>query len=146
MPDALLTVSLTAGISSLTAVVVVIITNALAQKREHEADWRKLKFSQYQEYILALSGIVEGRATPEAHRRYADAFNCMTLAASRSVLSALRAYQAEISYANTSRNREAQDRALNALFRAMRADVHPMLLGGDDEAVPDFMLLNAPEV
>jgi len=40
----------------------------LARRREHEADWRKLKLGQYQEFILALSGVVRERATPEAQR------------------------------------------------------------------------------
>jgi hypothetical protein len=32
----------------------------LAKKREHEANWRKLKFGQCQEFVLTLSGIAIG--------------------------------------------------------------------------------------
>ena len=55
------------------------------------------KLAQYQEVVLALSGIVEGRATPEGQRRYTDAANSMALIASPPVLKALRRFQAEIS-------------------------------------------------
>jgi hypothetical protein len=89
-------VSLTAGV---TAIISIIITHVLTRRREHEDEWRKLKFSQYQEFILALSGNMNGRATPDGQRRYSNAVNSMALIAPKEVFTALRAFQAEVSAA-----------------------------------------------
>ena len=100
------------------------ITFLLTRWREHESEWRKLKFGLYQEYLNALSGIVEGReVTPEAHARYADAINAMSLAASGKVLRALRDYQDYTSGKTLPQNINEHDRFFNALIRAMRADM-----------------------
>jgi hypothetical protein len=120
----LATIGFSAGISLITAILTAVVTSVLTRRREHQADWRRLKFAQYQEFVLALSGIVEGRATPEGHRRYTDAVNSMTLIASSPVLTALSEFQAEISFANVERSATKHDR-LDQLFRAMRTDLHP---------------------
>jgi membrane protein implicated in regulation of membrane protease activity len=60
-----LTVALSASVSAGVAIISAIITYVLTRKREHRADWRKLKLNQYQEFLLALSGVVRERATPE---------------------------------------------------------------------------------
>jgi hypothetical protein len=133
---------ITAGASAVTAIVAVIITYVLTKKREHEADWRRLKFSQYQEFILALSGIVRGRSTSEGHSRYADAVNSMALVAPLKVLSALKAFQKEISYTNNQRSDERHDQLLNVLLRAMREDIQPNRLSSD--ASFSFRLLAPP--
>jgi hypothetical protein len=111
--------------SACAAIVAVVITNWLSKRREHEADWRKLKFSQYQEFVLALSGIVNDRSTRESQARYSDAVNSMALIAPMKVLEALTQFQAEISYVNKNRNQETHDRLLDPLLRAMRADIQP---------------------
>ncbi len=67
-----------------------VLTYILTGRKEHAADWRKLKFEQYREFILALSGIVEGRSTDAAQLRYADAANAMMLVAPASVYQALQ--------------------------------------------------------
>jgi hypothetical protein len=85
-------VIITAGASAITAIVAVIVTYVLTKKREHEADWRRLKFSLYQEFALALSGIVRGRSTSEGHLRYADAVNSMALVASWNVFLSVEAF------------------------------------------------------
>jgi hypothetical protein len=121
----LLTVAITAGVSAGSALISVVITYILTRRREHEADWRKLKLGQYQEFILALSGIVSGRATPESHRRYADAVNSMALIAPPGVLKALRKFQLEISYINNNRSDEHHDQLLDVLLREMRRDIEP---------------------
>jgi len=142
-PDiSLLTVGMTAGVSALTAIVTVWITSALARRREHEGDWRKLKLAQYQEYIAALSGVVVGRVTPEAQRRYADAVNAMVLIASVPVLNALRAFQAEISFMNEGRSITEHDKILDVLVRVMREDVQPA--SAHDNPDWPFRLLGLP--
>jgi hypothetical protein len=138
MSDALIGAVITAGVSAMAALIAVIITYALARRREHEADWRKLRFDQYREFIAALSGFTEGRATLEAHRRYTDAFNSMMLVAPLSVLRPLEAYQNETTYRNANRTQDGHDRAYNTLIRALRADIYPRRL--EDEGF-DFHLL-----
>lgn len=72
--------------SGIFALIGVIVTSILAQRREHEADWRQTKIEHYQEYVAALSNIVSGRSTPAAQERYADAVNALALVASPAVL------------------------------------------------------------
>ena len=139
---ALIVAAITAGVSATAAILAVVVTSALAKNREHEADWRKLKLGQYQEFVLALSGVVRERATPEAHRRYADAVNSMNLVAPATVLVALRAFQKEISYINTGRSDDRHDQLLEILIRAMRSDIHPKPSAGDLSG--SFRLLGLP--
>jgi hypothetical protein len=124
------------------AIIAVVVTNWLARRREHEADWRKLKFAQYQEFVLALSGIVNERSSREGQARYSDAVNSMALIAPMDVLKALTAFQSEISYMNKTRSQESHDRLLDPLFRAMRADIHPR--HAREPAEHTFKLLGIP--
>lgn len=140
-PD-ILTLMLTGGVSALSALAAVVITYVLTRRREHEADWRKLKLAQYQNFVLALSGVVQGRATLDAHRKYADAVNSMSLVAPTPVLKALDAFQQEISFANRNRVRGRHDELLDVLFRAMRNDVHPGRAANHDGYT--FHLLGLP--
>jgi len=140
----MLSAAIAAGIAGISTIGGVVITYALTRRREHEGDWRKLKFSQYQEYILALSGIVRGRASPEAHSRYADAVNSMSLVGTIEVLVALKKFQDEIAWVNQN-NRKTDDRhdeLLAMLLRAMRKDINPRR-SHDDKAHP-FRLLGLP--
>lgn len=111
--------------SGVFALVGVIVTSALAQRREHEADWRQTKIEHYQEYVTALSNIVSGRSTPAAQERYADAVNALALVASPAVLDAVNAFQQEISYRNTARSDARHDVLLSEVMHAMRRDLQP---------------------
>ncbi|MCO5411106.1 hypothetical protein [Ralstonia mojiangensis] len=124
--------------------LVAVVTYVLTKKREHEADWRKAKLEHYREYVAALSAVVQGREiTPSAQARYADAVNALTLVASPSVLTALYAFQDEISYRNTQRSDERHDQLVNVLLREMRRDVRPPLReSGVSE--PSVRLLSVP--
>lgn len=137
---AVLSAVLAALASGLFALVGVVITSTLAQKREHTSDWRQVKMERYQEYIAALSAIVSGRSTPAAQERYADAVNALTLVASPAVLDAVQAFQREISYRNTERSDERHDALLSAAIWAMRTDVQP----GTVHAPPRAFKLLAP--
>lgn len=137
----MVTAALAAAVSLIAGVMVAIVTSALTRKREHESEWRKLKFGQYQELLAAISGIVEGRSTPQAHARYADAVNSMALVAPSPVLMALHAFQNEISCKNISRSQTAHDRLLGDLLRALRADMLPK---GADDAGIQFRLISTP--
>ncbi|MBT1538363.1 hypothetical protein B7R78_0014950 [Ralstonia solanacearum] len=132
--------------TGLFGLLVAVVTYALTKKREHEADWRKAKLEHYREYVAALSGVVQGRAvTPDAQARYADAVNALTLVASPAVLTALYAFQDEISYRNTQRSIERHDQLVNVLLREMRHDVRPPMRGGDDFE-PSIRLMSVPPV
>jgi len=129
MSPTLLGVLITAGVSAVGAIAAVIITYALTKKREHEADWRKLQFEQYRELVISLSGVVKERATPDAHRRFADAVNSMSLVGTARSLAALSDFLAETSHENTERNGLREDFLLDALLRTMRSDIHPKRSG-----------------
>ncbi|WP_321858285.1 hypothetical protein [Burkholderia cenocepacia] len=111
--------------SGVFALVGVIVTARLTQRREHEAAWRQTKIQHYQEFMIALSGIVSGRSTPSAQERYADAVNSLALVASPAVLDAVHAFQAEITYRNSNRSDEQHDALLNSVIQAMRDDIQP---------------------
>jgi len=103
-----------------------VLTYILAGRKEHAGDWRKLKLEQYREFILALSGIVEGRSNETAQLRYADAANAMMLVAPAPVYQALQAFLTHNSSTNLpSWRRDEHDRLLNILVRAMRMDTDP---------------------
>jgi hypothetical protein len=122
------------AISAVATICAVIVTYYLTKKKERDSEWRKLKFGQYQEFILALSGVVRERATREGQRRYADAVNSMSIVATPEILSALMNFQREISYKNSQRTQQKHDDLLDALIRLMREDIYP----GQSKTAPDF--------
>ena len=134
---------LTTVVTILTALVTVVVTFILTRRREHENEWKRLKFSLYQEFILSLSGIVEGRDTPEAHLRYADAVNGMNLAASVQVLRSLHDFLDYNAGKKLPKNIEEHDRLLNILIRTMRADM--FIRGAKDIGNFQFRLITTPK-
>jgi hypothetical protein len=122
--------------------LAVFVTSYLTRKRDREAEWRKLKFAQYQEFILALSGVLDGRSNPAAQARYADAVNSMGIIAPLPVLKAMAAYQSEISQSNLNKVRARHDKLLDALYKALREDIHPSAALGDEAS---FFLIGVPE-
>jgi hypothetical protein len=123
--SAALPVVLAALASGVFALVGVVVTSLLAQRREHKTEWRQAKVEHYEEYMSALSAIVSGRSTPAAQDRYADAVNALALVAPIAVLDAVGAFQAEISIRNSARSDERHDALLSAAIRAMRDDTQP---------------------
>lgn len=115
-----------AVVSAAAALLVSALSFALNRRQQREADWRKTKFDLYREYVAALSGIIQGRENADAHCRYADTVNSLSLVASLAVLSALYAFQDEISWRSQSRrSSERHDALLNEVLAAMRQDLHP---------------------
>ncbi len=70
-------------VSGAAAVSIPGLTYWLTKRREHEAAWRDLKLKHYQEYMVALSGVVGGRTNIETRARYADAANALPLSRRR---------------------------------------------------------------
>jgi hypothetical protein len=138
--------ALLAAISGATTVTVAAVTAGLTyvltKRREREADWRKLKLDHYKEYMSALSGIVEGRDTPEGHIRYVDAVNNLTLVASSQVLRALYVYMDHTTSRNMDKNREHHDELLTILVNALRKDIYPADHQGND--LPRYRLITVP--
>ena len=138
--------TLVAIISTATAVVVAGVTAGLTylftKLREREADWRKLKLDYYKEYVSALSGIVEGRDTPEGHIRYVDAVNSLTLVASSEVLRALYAYCDYTTSRNPNKSLERHDKVLTSLLDALRQDIYPKHRRRSD--TQSFRLITVP--
>jgi hypothetical protein len=110
-------------IAALVAIVVAVLTYRAAKEREREAEWRKEKLGYYKTFTESLSGIIEGDATPDGHRAFAQATNNLLLLAPQSVVEAVTAFREEIRVANFRRSGEAHDRLLAAMFLAIRGDV-----------------------
>ena len=117
------TTILVAIISSAAVIITAIVTHALSKNRDVDAEWRKNKFAHYQEFLAALSGIVEGDATPEAHRRFAHATNTLHLIASEITLKALHEFRDEIALSNPNPSRSRHDELLSKLVRRLRIDL-----------------------
>jgi len=118
------------------------LTYLLAKRRERDAEWRRLKLDHYREFFLALSGIVEHRASPQAHARFADAHNSLNLVAPGRVIASLYAFIDEVSFRNRERSQERHDALLSDLIHAIRADVQPERLDIDEPR--RFRLLDMP--
>ncbi|MGF6242373.1 hypothetical protein P3T42_004128 [Paraburkholderia sp. GAS38] len=129
--------------SGVFALVGVIVTSFLAQRREHETEWRQTRAAHYQEYVSALSAIVSGRSTPAAQERYADSVNAFAPVAPPAVLDAVDAFQKEISIRNTERDDVRHDALLSAAIQAMRDDIQPTSIRKPPRA---FRLLAPPPV
>jgi hypothetical protein len=120
-----LSAAISGAVSLGVAAITVSLTYLLTRYRERETDWRNLKLDCYKEYFTALSGIVEGRDTPEGHTRYVDAVNGLVLVASPQVLKALYAYFDHTTSRNTDKSIELHDKLLTDLTTTMRQDVYP---------------------
>jgi hypothetical protein len=135
-----------AALSAAVAIVVAALTAGstylLTKKREQEADWRKMKLDLYRNYIAALSGIVEGRETPEGHVRYVDAVNSLMLVASSQVLRALYAYMDHTTSRDVDKTRERHDELLTILVNALRKDIYPADRQDNDPLL--FRLITIP--
>jgi hypothetical protein len=118
-------VSISGAFSILAVIVTQIITYYSNKKRDHEADWRKIKLEQYKEYIAALSGTVHHPYDSVVQRRYTDAVNSMGLIAPPKVLIALYGFLDETSFKNVNPTPQKYDSLLSSLMRAMREDSHP---------------------
>jgi hypothetical protein len=127
---------------SVATVATATLPYLFTKPREREADWRKMKLDQYNEYVTALSGIVEGRDTPHAHIRYVDAVNSLTLVASVPVRRALRLYLDYSSSRNMKKCIERHDELLTNLIRPLRQDVYPRRQ--NDDASQIFRLITVP--
>jgi hypothetical protein len=111
-------------ISAVASVVGAAVSFLFSMRKEREADWRKIKFEHYREFMDALSSIVGMDATPEGHRRFAQACNTVQLIASKQVIKRLHNFRDEISISNAkNRSQEKHDELLSALIRDIRADL-----------------------
>lgn len=124
-----------AVIAACAALGGVWLGNHFTKGREHESDWRKMKLERYREFILALSGNVVERATPETHARCSDAVNGLRLVAPPDVLIALDAYLAHTSFRNPDKSIDRHDQLLSILIRAMRKDLQPAYKGKDENLI-----------
>ena len=124
---------LTALTSATVAIVAAAASYWFTKRREHENAWRELKLRQYQEFIVALSGVVGSRAVRQARTRYADAANSLALVAPHRVLKALYDFQDEISLRGQARDPARHDARLTALRSAMRVDAQSGVVSDDDE-------------
>ena len=120
---------ITALIAATTSLIVTVggamASNYWGNRRDHKADWRKMKLEHYREFVAAHSAAVHSAVDLLAKRRYADAVNSLTLVAPPQVLLALYSHQHEISAGNNHRNLDQAEKTLSNLLRLMRRDCQP---------------------
>lgn len=111
--------------AALAAIGSVVATYYYTKRREHEAEWRKLRLDRYQEFLRALSVVVRPGYSYDDREKYADAVNNLTLVAPRDVLNALYRYQDAVSRLSEDIPQEETAMAVSDLVNAMRNDVQP---------------------
>jgi hypothetical protein len=116
---------ITGPLSFAGGIFAIVLTQRGSRKRDHEADWRKMKLEHYKEYVAALSGTVHHPYDSAVQRRYSDAVNSMGLVAPPKVLIALYELLDETSFSNKNPSPQKYDSLLSSLMRAMRKDSHP---------------------
>ena len=115
----------TALVSGAVALGVVTLSNYFGRKRDHEADWRKMKLEYYKEYVAAFSRGSYPSPDAAETRRYHDAVNCLALVAPPNVLTELYAFQKGIESEEVSRDPFKWMPLWSSLMRVMREDCHP---------------------
>ncbi|MGD0801519.1 MAG: hypothetical protein ABR906_09400 [Terracidiphilus sp.] len=129
----------TALVSGAVALVTVSVTQPItyffSKKRDHEADWRKMKLEHYAEYVAALSGTVHHPSEETIKRRYSDAFNSMALVAPLDVMAALYALNDETKKNSQEKDFKKYEILLSSMMRAMRNDCHPKNPKDDPEFI-----------
>jgi hypothetical protein len=124
-------------VSGAVALVTVIVTQPLnyffSRKRDHEADWRKMKLEQYKEYVAAFSKAAGEVTDPTDQQRYTDATASLLLVAPSSVLIALKNFRDGIGSKDSMNDRDKWG-LWNSFMRAMRKDCHPK----DPKDSPEF--------
>jgi hypothetical protein len=108
-----------AMIAAATSLVGAALSFFFAIRKEREADWRKIKFEHYREFMNSLSSIVGSDASPDGHRRFAQACNTVQLVASKQVIEALHDFRDEIAGSNPRRSKERHDELLSRGPRTM---------------------------
>lgn len=135
---------LVALLSGAFAISIPALTYWLTKRREQESVWRELKLKHYQEFVVALSGVVGGRTNSETRARYADAANTLSLVAPPSVLRALYKFQDEISLRGDARDPSRHDAKLTALMREMRADAQGRVAPIDEGTLTFRLIASGP--
>jgi hypothetical protein len=112
-------------VAAAAAIVTPSLTYGLTKWHERNVAQHNLKLGQYQEFMDALAGLIEGEAAEEDHRRFGRATNTLQLVASNNVIVALHAYREQISYSNQDRRCDADDRRLlSKLVWEIRKDLN----------------------
>ncbi len=118
--DTKVIVALVGGCAAISAPA---ISYYLTKKQERAVARHNLKLSQYQEFVDALAGNIDGESTDESQQRFSRATNTMYLIASNNVLRAMHLYREEIRASNPNRSIEAHDRLLSLLVWEIRRDL-----------------------
>jgi hypothetical protein len=124
---------ITGPLSFAGGIVAIVLTQRGSKKRDHEADWRKMKLEHHKAYIAASSEVVNRGSDYSALLRYANASVSIALVAPPRVLIALYTFQ------NGLKSKDSKPNDLQAMWsslvRAMRYDCHPEDLHDSPEFV-----------
>jgi hypothetical protein len=126
MDSTTLAATISGAVTLLVAAITAGATYVLTKRREHEADWHKLKLERYTEWVTALSAVVQrSGVTAEDQVRYANAVNSISLVAPASVLAKLYAFQDGLSNRTAAGTDDRAHELLNDLLQAIRRDIDP---------------------
>ena len=114
---------LTTLLTGLIGIFLAGITYWFTKKRERDAELRKVKLEYYKEFVLSLSGIMEGEDSPEGHRAFSRTSNNLMLIAPQHVLVALHAYRSELDLDEAKRNDVRETQLFSKLLYEIRRDL-----------------------
>jgi phage gp36-like protein len=106
------------------ALAIPSVSYFLTKRNELKVAKRNLKLSQYQEFMDALSDILDREATDEGHQRFGRATNTLQLVASNEVIVALHTYREETGSLNKNRNEEKIEQVFSRLVWEIRKDLN----------------------
>ncbi len=128
---------ITGPLSFAGGIIAIVLTQRGSKKRDHEADWRKMKLEYYKEFFAAFSRVARTGSDSTEQQRYADAESNLLLVASPNVMKSLKAFQDARDSEDFKRESNKMERVLCSLMRTMREDCHPEPPNDD----PDFIFL-----
>ena len=137
---ALISVVLSGLLSGVIALAVAYVTLRGSIKRDHEADWRKVKLDHYQDFFRALSGTV-GNITFERQEKYADAINRLSLVAPAEIMSKIYDFYDYTSVKNKKLTLDEHDKKLATPISEIRRDVKPA--ERNNSVAPQYRLIAA---
>ena len=110
-------------VAGLAALAVPSLSYFLTKRHEVKAAQYNLKLGQYQKFMTALAGVIDGEATVESLARYGRATNTLQLVACNAVIVALHRYREQTAFSNKNRSIEVDDQLLSSLVWQIRRDL-----------------------
>jgi hypothetical protein len=129
MDETVFTVLVSGAVALVTVIVTQPLTYFFNRKRDHEADWRKLKLEYYKEFVTAMHNAAKPYADTAsenaAKQRYSEASANLHLVAPPNVLTLLNDFHSFLASGGGKSETDKVDAMQSTLMRAMRKDCQP---------------------